>query len=152
MLRPFISHSFRSPVWRLEIDSQSNTLAAEVRDPSDKKVYFSSVSLETGKINFEDLETEERWLTGLETAYGGVLLLHHYESGSGPVHKGLTAIDELTGKVLWSNFNLAFDFLSINGPIVYDTRLQPRKLLLADIKTGATVRAYEPSIDLELYK
>jgi hypothetical protein len=37
--------------------------------------------------------------------------------------------------------------LSANGPIIYDTRIQPRKLFLADIKTGATKRLYEPSID-----
>ncbi|MGN6640739.1 MAG: hypothetical protein ACTHJ8_17640, partial [Mucilaginibacter sp.] len=56
---------------------------------------------------------------------------------------------ELTGQTLWSNFNLAFDHLSVNGPIVYDSRIQPRKLLLADIKTGTTLRKYEPSIDEE---
>jgi hypothetical protein len=152
MLEPFISYQFKSPIWRLEIDSLSDTILAEVRNAADKKISFTSINLKSGGVHFDGLQTEERWLTGIETAYDGVLLLHNYQSASGPAHRGLIALDEVTGKELWSDFNLAFDYLSINGPIVYDTRLQPRKLFLADIKTGATLRRNEPSIDLELFK
>jgi hypothetical protein len=76
--------------------------------------------------------------------------LHNYQSEAGPAHKGLTALDAVTGNILWQNFNYAFDHLTINGPLFYDTRLQPRRLFVADIKTCATLRGYEPSIDLEL--
>jgi len=152
MLQSFITHQFSSTVWRFEIDSQNDVVLIELRDQSEKKVSFASVSLQNGQIYFDGLETEERWLTGIEAAYDGVLLLHTYQSESGPAHKGLIALDAFTGKALWSNFNLSFDYLSINGPIGYDTRFQPRKLILADIKTGATTRKYEPSIDLELSK
>jgi hypothetical protein len=147
MLQPKISYQFKSPVWRLEIDALSEILFAEVRDQSDKKVHFAAIRLDTGELLFDDLQTEERWLTGIETTYSGVLLLHNYQSEAGPVHKGLTAIDGTTGKLLWSNFTHAFDHLSSNGPVVYDTRMQPRKLFLADIITGAMVRPYNPSID-----
>jgi len=147
---PFIHHQFSSPVWRLEIDSLTDTIFVETREPADKKVYFTSVSLKTGEIYFENLQTEERWLTGIETAYDGILLLHNYQSETGPVHKGLIALDAFTGKILWQDFNSAFDHLTTNGPVMFDTRLQPPKLLLADIKTGATTRKYEPAIDLEL--
>jgi len=134
----------------MEIDSVSDMILLETRDQSDKKVHFSSISLETGKIHFEALETEERWLAGIEAAHNGVLLLHNYQSESGPAHKGLITIDETTGEVLWRNFNSAFDQLTINGPLLYDTRFQPKRLVLTDIRTGATIRSYEPSIDLEL--
>jgi hypothetical protein len=150
MLQLYISHQFKSAVWRLEIDSLSDTIFIETREPADKKVSFSSISLDSGEVYFENLQTEERWLTGIEAAYDGVLLLHNYQSEAGPTHKGLIAVDAFTGKILWSDFNSAFDFLSINGPLTYDTRLQPRKLYLTDIKTGATIRKYEPSIDFEL--
>jgi hypothetical protein len=152
MPHPFINHQFSSTVWRFDIDSQRDVLLIEIRDPSEKKVHFSSISLESGQVHFDDLETEERWLTGIEAVYDGVLLLHTYQSESGPAHKGLIALDVFTGKTLWSNFNLSFDYLSINGPVVFDIRFQPRKLILADIKTGATARNHEPSIDLELSK
>ncbi len=150
MLRPFISHQFKSPVWRLEIDGLTGIILVEVRDVANKKVSFSSINLDDGAVYFDDLQTEERWLTGIEAAYNGVLLLHNYESESGPTHKGIIALDVFTGATIWNNFNSAFDHLTINGPLIYDTRMQPRKLLLAGIKTGETVRKYEPLIDLEL--
>jgi hypothetical protein len=150
MMQPHICHQFKSPVWRLEIDSLTDTIFAEIREASDKRVSFASISLESGKTWFEDLQTEDRWLTGMEAAYDGVLLLHNYQSEGGPAHKGLVALDALTGKALWQNFNYTFDHLTINGPLFYDARLQPRRLFLANIKNGTTVRGYEPSIDLEL--
>jgi hypothetical protein len=150
MLQPYISHKFKSPVWRLEIDVLSETIYAEIRESSDKKVYFAAINLKSGKVFFDGLETEERWLTGIEAAHNSVLLLHNYQSETGPSHKGLIAIDNVTGSVLWNNYVYAFDHLSVNGPVIYDTRIQPPKLFLADIKTGATIRRYEPSIDTEI--
>lgn len=147
MLQPYIHHTFKSAVWRLEIDALNEVIFAEIRSSADKKVYFASLSLKDGSVFFDDLQTEERWLTGMEAACNQVLLLHNYTSESGPEHKGLIAIDALTGRVLWSNYTHAFDHLSVSGAVIYDTRLQPRKLFLADIKTGEIIRPFEPLID-----
>ena len=78
MLLPHITYQFKLPVWRLEIDALSKIVFIEVRDQSDKKVSFASINLETGKVLFDELQTEERWLTGIEAAYDGILLLHNY--------------------------------------------------------------------------
>ncbi|MBS1521686.1 MAG: DUF4905 domain-containing protein [Bacteroidetes bacterium] len=150
MLQPHINYQFKSTVWRLEIDPITNILFAEIRDNSDKRVSFSAINLENGEIYFDDLQTEERWLTGIETAYDGTLLLHNYQSENGPVHKGLIAIEGKTGKTIWSNYTHAFDHLSENGPVIYDSRLQPLQLLLSDIKSGIIVRSYQSQIDLEI--
>lgn len=144
-----INYQFKSVVWRLEIDPITDILFAEIRDQSDKRVSFSAIDLENGRVYFDNLQTEERWLTGIETAYNGILLLHNYQSENGPAHKGLIAVDGKTGKAIWSNYTHAFDHLTANGPVIYDTRLQPIQLLVADIKTGAITRSYQPSIDTE---
>jgi len=149
-LKLVTDEQFNGAIWRMEIDEISDTLFVEVRDGDEKKVRFGAVSLSTGQVYFKDLQTSERWLTGIEAAYDGVLLLHNYQTEAGPTHKGLEAVDAATGKTLWSNYNYAFDHLSVNGPIVYDSRIHPRKLFLADIKTGATTRIYEPSVYMEL--
>lgn len=128
----------------------TDILFAEIRDSSDKRVSFSAINLKNGQIYFDDLQIEERWLAGIETAYDGVLLLHNYQSESGPAHRGLIAIDDKTGKTIWSNYTHAFDHLSINGPVIYDTRLQPPQLIIADTKTGDLVRPYQPTIDTEV--
>ena len=149
-LQPHIDYQFKSTVWRLEIDPITNILFAEIRDNGDKRVSFSAINLENGEVYFDDLQTEERWLTGIETAYDCIFLLHNYQSENGPVHKGKEAIDGKTGNTIWSNYTHAFDHLSVNGPIIYDTRLQPPQLFIANIKTGAIGRPYQSSIDTDV--
>jgi hypothetical protein len=149
-IHPLISHQFNSAIWRMEIDELSDTLFVELRNTAEKQTSFAAVSLTTSEIFFDDLTTPERWLCGIEAAYDGVLLLHYYQSETGPTHKGLLAVNGRSGETLWSNFTYAVDYLSVNGPIVYDTRIQPRKLFLADIKTGATNRINGPSVYQEL--
>jgi len=145
-IQPFISEQFNGIIWRMEIDEISETLFLEIRNNEERQVSFCAINLLSCEINFKNLITPEKWLTGIETAYDGVLLLHNYESSSGPSHKGLVAIDALTGETLWSTYTYAFDYLSVNGPVVYDSRFQPRKLFLADVKTGGLTRIYEPDV------
>ena len=134
----------------MEVDAGSGTVFVEIRRSDDKVVSFGAVSLSTGKTSFKELITPERWFTGIETSYDGVLLLHGYLSESSPVHKGLIAVDGVSGETIWSNYTLAFDHLSVNGPVVFNIQIQPKKLLLADIKTGQVKRSYQPEIDIEL--
>ncbi|PWK78662.1 uncharacterized protein DUF4905 [Mucilaginibacter oryzae] len=150
-LFPFIYKNYHAPIWRMEIDDSTQTLFLEIRDHANKQVSFSAISLKTGEVYFENLTTPERWLTGIEAVYNGVLLLHNYQSETGPVHKGLTAIEAASALNLWSNFTLAFDQLTVNGPVVYNSQLQPKRLNLIDIKTGGIVRPYEPVLDTPLY-
>lgn len=149
-IKPHISEQFDGNIWRIEIDEISNTLVAEIRNSADKQVSFASISLADGHVYFKNFSMPERWLTGIETAFNGVMLLHNYQSEASPAHKGLVAIDVTSGEMLWSNYTLAFDHLSVEGPIVYDVHIHPRKLFLADIKTGATKRIFEPSVYQEL--
>lgn len=147
ILSPLIKQQFNGMIWRLEIDPLSATLFAEIRSEQDKLVSFASVNLISGNINFKDLAVDERWLTGIEAACNGVLLLHNYQSPGGPAHKGLIAMDGETGHMLWNDYNRTFDHMTINGPAVFDARIQPRKLFTINIKTGATLHVYQPSID-----
>jgi hypothetical protein len=149
-IQPFISEHFDGAIWRMEIDELTEALFVEVRNSEEKKVSFGSVNLISGQTYFKDFTTPERWLTGIEVAFNGVLLLHNYQSESGPAHKGLIAIDAINAVILWSNYNFSFDHLSVNGPVLYDSRILPRKLFLANIKTGATISNYEPSVYEEL--
>jgi hypothetical protein len=147
---PFISEKFNGVIWRMEIDSLSETIVVEIRSSEEKNVSFASISLSTGKLNFKDLTTPERWLTGIEVAYDGVLLLHTYQSENSPVHKGLMAFDAANAENIWSNYTFAFDHLSVNGPVVHNLQIQPKKLFLADTKNGMMIRPYKPEIDFEL--
>jgi hypothetical protein len=144
---PFIDEQLKGLIWRIEIDTLSNTLFLEVRNTEDREVSFSSFDLITGKVNFKELTLSEKWLTGIEAAHDGVLLLHHYQSATSPVHKAIVAVNGQNATTLWSNYTYAFDSLSINGPIVHNLQIQPKKLFLVAIKTGALLRPFEPTTD-----
>jgi hypothetical protein len=146
-LKLLVAEHFNGEIWRMEIDHISHTLFAETRNNEDRKVSFAAISLESGKTFFKNYTVDESWLTGIETAYNSVLLLHYYESAASPAHKGLAAIEATTGKLLWHNFNYTFDHLTINGPVVYDSRIQPPRYKLTDITSGAELRGYSSVID-----
>jgi hypothetical protein len=146
-LLPFIDEQLNGIIWRIEIDELSNTLFLEVRNTENREVSFASFDITSGKINFKQFTLPETWLTGIEAAYDGVLLLHHYQSATSPVHKALVAINGLDATTLWSNYTYAFDSLSVNGPVAYNIQVLPKKLFLVEIKTGTTLRPFEPTLD-----
>ncbi len=146
-LLPFIEEQLNGVIWRIEIDEQKDTLFLEVRNTENREVSFASFDLTTGNINFKQLTLPEKWLTGMEGAYDGVLLLHHYQSATSPAHKGIVAVNGIDGTTLWSNYTYAFDSLSVNSLVAYNTQIQPKKLFLVDIQTGSYLRAFESAID-----
>jgi len=148
-LNLLIAEHFEGIIWRIEIDSISHTLFAEVRNHDDRRVNFTAIDLNTGRTLFKDKAIDEQWLTGIETAYNGIILLHFYQTTNAPTHKGLMALEALTGNTLWSNFNYSYNHLTVNGPVLYDSRLQPPKLQLVDIVTGVAERPFEPAIDID---
>jgi hypothetical protein len=135
-IQTLINEKFNGEIWRMEIDDRNELLFLEVRNSDDRRVSFASFSLQTGQFYFKDFTRPEHWLTGMEAAYDEVLLLHQYQSDTSPVHKGVIAIDGITGETLWSNYNYAFDHLSDAGLVLFDSRIQPRKMFTVDIKTG----------------
>ena len=85
-LSPHINEQFNATIWRMEIDEISDTIFIETRNNEDRQVAFSAIDLASGKTYFKDFTTPERWLTGIETACNGVLLLHNYQTETGPTH------------------------------------------------------------------
>jgi hypothetical protein len=146
-LKLVIAEHFAGEIWRMEIDPISHVLFIEIRSKEDRKVSFAGLDLITGKTYFKNHTVDESWLTGIESAFHGVLLLHYYQATSSPAHKGLAAVEAQSGNILWSNFNYTFDHLTVNGPAVFDSRFQPPVLKIADIKTGNLVRNYQADKD-----
>lgn len=149
LLKPYINEQLTGQIWKFIIEPAQNLLFVETRDIENKQALFSSFDLNTGKTNFINLAQPERWLTGIESAFNGVLFLHGYQSAQSPVHKGITAIDGATGLELWTSYTYAMHHISVNGPIAYNTQIQPPKLVLLDAQTGAALRPFEPSIDMD---
>lgn len=147
LLTPTITQPFDLPVWRMEIDKFTDAIFFELRDSANKQVSFAGIDLNTGSLNFNNLVMPERWLSGIETAYKGVLILHGYQSEAVPIHKGLTGIDGRTGEVLWTDYNINFELLNTDGIVVYDARIQPKNLYVIDSHTGQKKGNYKAGIE-----
>lgn len=147
MLQPFINLEFQGQIWKFIIDDNMDRLFVETRRTEGREVTFSSIDLNNGITNFKDLVLPEKWLTGIAGSFRGTLFLHGYQSAQSPAHKGITAIDGKTCVTLWADYNNAIHHISINGPIVYNTQVQPKKLFLADAVTGSILRPYDKLID-----
>lgn len=149
-LKPYIHQQFTGQIWKLQIDSVKQLLFVETRDAEKREVSFSGFDLKTGRTNFLNLSGDEKWLTGIEGCFDGVLFLHGYQSAQSPVHKGIRALNGLTGDELWSNYTYAIQHISISGPVAYNTQIQPPKLLVLNAQTGAILRAFDKVIDADM--
>jgi len=147
MLQAYIDEHFAGQIWKLVIDDTTTSLFVEVRDDENRQVSFAGIDLDNGPTHFKNLGLPEKWLTGLQGSFNGTLFLHGYQSAQSPAHKGITAIDGVTGAELWNNYIDAIHHISINGLIVYNTQLQPQKLFLADAHTGKYLRSYDAVLD-----
>jgi len=149
-LKPSIDLTFSAPVWRMVIDEQTDTLFTENRNTENKQVTFNAVNLINGNTPLNDFTLPERWLAGMEAADKGILLLHGFASDSSPVHKGITAVNASDSNILWTDYNNTFDHLTVNGPVVFDSRIMPRKLYLADIQNGTKLGLYNQKTDFSV--
>lgn len=149
-LQTHISEKFNGTIWRIEIDELSDLLFLEIRNSDERKVSFASIDLQSCAIYFKELSESESWLVGIEAAYDKILLVHLYQSAAIPQHKGLIGLDGISGETLWSNYNYGFDFISSEGPICYDSKIQPRKLFLLDGKSGEIIEPFVKQKHVEI--
>src|ERR1700712_4754147 len=150
MLKPYIHHHFTGQIWKLVTDPVKDLLVVETRDTTNREVSFSGFDLDTGATCFINLSGDEKWLTGIEGCFNGVLFLHGYQSAQSPVHKGIKAVDGFTGTVLWENYTYVIDHISVNGPVAYNTQIQPTKLFVLDAQNGAALRPFNASVDVDI--
>ncbi|MBW4888891.1 DUF4905 domain-containing protein [Mucilaginibacter sp. HMF5004] len=148
MLQAYINENFAGQIWKLVIDEAAGLVFAEIRDSENRQLSFAGLNLATGNTQFKDLVLAEKWLSGLAGSFNGTLFLHGYQSAQSPNQKGITAIDGSNGNELWVNYIDAIEHISINGPVTYNTQVQPPKLFLTDAATGKTVRQFDKSADI----
>ena len=136
MLSTIIDHTFSGLIWRLETDAAAELIYIETRNSENHSTGFSSFSLKNGQINFQELIPEEKWLVGMDGGRQGVLFLYGYKSDQSPEHKGIIALDGLTGKQLWADYNSVLETFTTAGLLAADQRFQTKRTMLLDYQTG----------------
>ncbi|MEX8548419.1 MAG: DUF4905 domain-containing protein [Mucilaginibacter sp.] len=135
-LKVIIDQPFSGLIWKLETDTENDLIYIETRNEKEHSAGFSSLNLKTGKLNFSELVSEEKWLVGLSGGRKGILFLHGYLSDQTPEHKAIIALNGETGKQLWTNYNLSLETFTQQGLLAADQRFQSKRLVLLDEKTG----------------
>lgn len=140
-LNTVIDHTFSGLIWKLETDIASELIYVETRSAENHSTGFSSLSLKDGQVNFEELVPEEKWLIGMDGGRQGILFLYGYKSDQSPEHKGIIALDGLTGKQVWADYNLVLETFTTDGLLAADQRFQTKRTVLLDYKTGNVLPA-----------
>jgi hypothetical protein len=131
-------YSFDGIIWSVKVDHLSDFIALEIRYKDRKEVEFFAIDLyENKKINIHH-HFEEKWLWGIECIHNKTIIVHSYLSAQSPEHQYLIAYDTQEGKKLWENYTDAFENINGDHLVVYNLRIEPKKLTLLNIRTGQT--------------
>ena len=131
--------SFQGKIWKIKPDLLTQNLTLEIRQPKMRQAGFFIINTETGKLEMDNFQTEERWWTGMEAAHNGVILLHGYEQTKETGrHLGITAVSETSGQVIWEKPTLTFLGLITDENLLAENAFS--LLVELDLKTGAETK------------
>ena len=126
-------------IWRIIVASDQH-IVGEARNVQTKNVSFFCLDVATGRPLWQEATFGEQWWIGIEFAVAGTLFLHSYATPEMPVHKGIIAVDVLSGKQLWSNADAKFECAERDS--VYSSRPTVFGIVFSqlDARTGTVVR------------
>lgn len=131
-------------MWQVQVGSP-HILIGEVRSGEEKKTTFFGVDRKTGSPLWEGVNPGDRWWIGIEGVFNDVVLFHGFANPELPIHKGIHAVDALTGTLLWSDPDVRFGWCTrgrIGGLALNAEQRLSRTL---DLRSGA-----EMPVDSEL--
>lgn len=114
----------------------------ETRDTKNKSVWFHCFDLDTKKYYFSDLQFEEMFWIGIETAIGNFVVFHHYQKPDMPLHKGLFLFDIKSKKIIWRNNELIYYFTRDNFIYTINHAFEGKKFCKLDFNTGNIIEEY----------
>jgi hypothetical protein len=137
--RPVWQYSVEGFLWQIQTGSPQ-CLVGEVRVPETKEVKYFCLDRTSGIPLWAELNPQGTWWSGIEAIGEGVVLFHGFASPDLPLHKGLYAVDVLSGKSLWSN--PAARFLGLHSSTLLVAVDTPEKIAYRelDLLSGAVVR------------
>ncbi len=106
-IEPTWQYRAKSWLWHLR-PTDAGAIVGEERDPVRKVVTFFSVNRDTGAVFWRDASFVDQWWTGIEAVHRDMLFLHGFVTPELPQHRGITAVDLVTGRKLWERPELRF--------------------------------------------
>lgn len=109
-LKPDWIYRSQGIIWRLLVSADGASIVGEERDVETKKVTAFALRLLDGAVLWNNVGLQESWWIGLEDVSTDTVFLHTFASPDLPGHKGLRAMDLLSGQILWEEKELRLLF------------------------------------------
>lgn len=146
MVKRTVVYAPGATIWRVH-PAVHGRLVGEQRDTVNRRVAFFALSFPEGKPLWEGLMLEEQWWTGIDRVEGDLLFIHGFVSPDMPMHRGITVVDILTGKVLWSQPLWTLDVVRGRAVRVLTDGREYEPTMLVDARTGEEIFAEPESED-----
>ena len=138
-LRPSWEFTTQGDIWRLH-PASGGRLVGEERDAVRKAVSFFCLDLTAGKPMWAGRNFGEPWWTGIEAVHEETVIIHGFATPDLPEHRGVAAVDLVTGDLLWQDAAIAY--WGATGDCVYAGRVARGGMISEEIeiRTGRVGR------------
>jgi hypothetical protein len=139
-------------LWRF-IFGGDNIIVGETRDLKERKVYFFTVDIKSGKTLLKDFLFEDGnyWIS-IEGATSDIVFLHRYEKPELPYHKNIIALDIRTGNKLWENDYYLYLFNTKSKLYAYKQKFESTDIVELNMNDGSVIRKFAEDENTNIHK
>jgi Domain of unknown function (DUF4905)/PQQ-like domain len=137
-IRPAWRYAPGGILWRV-FPSHPEVFVGEERDTDRKDANFFCLSRRTGEVWWQKKSFREQWWIGIESVGRDVVFLHRFAQPDMPGHKGIIAVDLLSGDELWRDDDLTIDQTLATSILASRMSMKGREQIALHARTGNLV-------------
>ncbi|MCX7832731.1 MAG: DUF4905 domain-containing protein [Ignavibacteria bacterium] len=151
-LKPLWRFSQKGNLWSI-YNAGNNYVTGETRDYENKIPHFFTIESKTGKVVLKNFvyDKNDSLLSSI-AASEKYLFLSRLISTEAPIHKGIIAIDLLTGEKVWENNEYEYMFHTTDSIYSKKTEFENIKYQKLDINSGEIVENYHENNTSTLFE
>ena len=115
-------------------------MIGEERRIEEKKALFFCLNREDGQELWQHPSPGDQWWVGIEAVYRDTVILHGFANPNLPLHRGIIAVDILTGTKLWENHALEFIGIAEDSVVGSGETAAGRSFVELDRRSGTKTR------------
>lgn len=138
-IEPAWSYSVKGVIWRIH-PAPGGLIIGEERRIEEKRTHFFCLDRENGREVWQHPSPGDQWWIGIEAVCRDAVFLHGFANPNLPMHRGIIAVDTLTGRKLWEDREL--EFIGIAGDTLAGAKetTAGKAFVELDRRSGATRR------------
>ena len=129
-------YDVKGVIWRIHPTSQ-RVLIGEERRIDQKKALFFCLDCQNGQELWQQTSPGDSWWIGIEAVYRDTVFFHGFATPNLPLHRGIIALDVLTGKKLWEDKELEFVGTGDDFVVGSQETSAGRSFVVLDSRTGS---------------